>query len=657
MSSKVSLPILSGGKFTGRALAHINELADGKVGELEAKAFEAIGQKADQSTFDTFLNTVSNQISDSDARTALAGAQAAISAEQSARESADAQLEDRIFALETNEPDLSAYATKEEVGETAWAKPGELSASADIHALSPGAHTVPNREIAKALELPEDYPGILTYYPATTKGGLITWQPLKNDSPQYIKRKVNGEWSSWGQGPQIPKPWVDTTALTAEDNLDTLPHGMRVVTNRAVAKALSLPSVRPGSVETVRVVSNAATQRFHAVEDQSTGTRVFVRDSIQGVWSAWRELAFIGQTSDSSDVIRHDLLKQGLSLRKGSIGTGGVGAVSLRFDDAPEEFVEKVLPMLIERRLPFTRVTTTDAIGSRQILPETFPEMESYCINYGGEVFNHGREHTNVVGQDAIYEDTVGALHKLRELMPRIAVDCYSPPGGAVTYDGHMPSNTVSNFADTFMGRTLFAHHALVTGYMSNSYYRHLDGVPRDGFAHRSCDTSSLGVMKSVTRWVAQRGAGMVAMFHANNIGTSGYISMADFTAYLDYLVEERAAGRLLVLTVTGLVHANASHSYRTDFLASHESSQAFSESLASVMWGFKGATVELVADVVGTPGSSVVSSVAGVEATHVIPSSGVLKLRQPVTVPLDHTPPTMVSIDKPATNVHLYTC
>lgn len=115
MSDKVSLPILAGGKFTGRALTHINELADSKVNELETKAFEAIDRKADQATFDTFLNTVTNQISDSEARTALAGVQAAVGAERSAREEADTRLAGRVTALEEAEPDLSGYATKEEL--------------------------------------------------------------------------------------------------------------------------------------------------------------------------------------------------------------------------------------------------------------------------------------------------------------------------------------------------------------------------------------------------------------------------------------------------------------------------------------------------------------------------------------------------------------
>lgn len=119
MSDKVSLPILAGGKFTGRALTHINELAESKVSALETRAFEAIDRKADQATFDTFLNTVTNQLSDSEARTALAGVQAAVGAERSAREDADARLAGRVSALEEAEPDLSGYATKDDLSQVA----------------------------------------------------------------------------------------------------------------------------------------------------------------------------------------------------------------------------------------------------------------------------------------------------------------------------------------------------------------------------------------------------------------------------------------------------------------------------------------------------------------------------------------------------------
>lgn len=127
MSDKVSLPILAGGKFTGRALTHINELTDSKVSALEAKAFEAIDRKADQATFDTFLNTVTNQLSDSEARTALAGVQAAVGAERTAREEADTRLAGRVTALEEAEPDLSGYATKEELATAVGGRSDKLT--------------------------------------------------------------------------------------------------------------------------------------------------------------------------------------------------------------------------------------------------------------------------------------------------------------------------------------------------------------------------------------------------------------------------------------------------------------------------------------------------------------------------------------------------
>lgn len=47
MPEKVTLPILTGGKFIGQALTHISEIADNKVSALERKTAEAISKKAD----------------------------------------------------------------------------------------------------------------------------------------------------------------------------------------------------------------------------------------------------------------------------------------------------------------------------------------------------------------------------------------------------------------------------------------------------------------------------------------------------------------------------------------------------------------------------------------------------------------------------------
>lgn len=566
------------------------------------------------------------------------------------------KIRDIVSSIASSKDDVASLINSAKA-ELSWIRPGELSIESDIYNLHPGAYVVPNTVVAEALGLPESYPGLIIYYPATAKGGLLEWQPLISTSPRYLKRKVNNLWStSWGKSFEPPTPWLNPTPLSESDNLDTLPTGARIVTNRAVASALNLPSIRPGTVETFRVVNDAANQRFSAIEDKGQGTRVFTRDSIGGVYSSWREYAFKDEPVNLSDVVRRDMLKQGLSLRKGKIGTGGVGVVSLRFDDAPDDFTSKILPLLVERRLPFTRVTTSDSIGGTVVPESIFPTMQDYLINYGGEVFNHGRTHINVTGDLAIENEFIGALKKLRTLMPRVPIDCFSPPGGSVTYDGHMPSNTIANFSDTRLGRSLYANHALVTGYLNNSTYRHLDGVPRDGFQHRSCDTTPLSVMKSVTAHVANKGAGLVAMYHSNNIGATGYVSLADFTSYLDYLVAERSAGRVMILTVTGAVHADASTAYRSDFLSTHTSTGNFSETLVSHLQGFYGATVELTAEVKGASGEKVISAIGEVYLEHTIPSTGTLYLRHPVTIPLDIPSSITVSINKPASNVHLYT-
>lgn len=60
-----------------------------------------------------------------------------------------------------------------------------------------------------------------------------------------------------------------------------------------------------------------------------------------------------------------DVLRSQLLARKGGvIGTGGRAVVALRFDDAPFAFRHKILPLLVSRGLPYTRVTTSYKIHS-----------------------------------------------------------------------------------------------------------------------------------------------------------------------------------------------------------------------------------------------------------------------------------------------------
>ncbi|MFI2562544.1 polysaccharide deacetylase family protein [Paenarthrobacter sp. NPDC018779] len=338
--------------------------------------------------------------------------------------------------------------------------------------------------------------------------------------------------------------------------------------------------------------------------------------------------------------VRRELLRQALLARKGGrIGTGGRGAVALRFDDGARDFRDKVLPLLVERSLPFTRVTTTQRIGTVPTESDTWQNIQHYCLQHGGEVWNHGATHKDASGDDALHQEIVGALRDLRRFLPRLPIDCFAPPGGSsIRYDGHMPSRTVAAWAGTFAGRLINDFHALASGYFPDSYYRPLDGVLRDGQNHYSLDlyTETARATALVDRAREWR-TGIVMMWHANNLGVKDRQSMEAFTAILDYLVEQRDQGSLLVLTASGLGTADASSTHRDNILVTG-SGNPFAESIPYPQYrqNIPGSTRELTATV-SAPAGTAVESVIGESARHhVVPVGGTLYLRHLATVPLD---------------------
>lgn len=97
----VSVPFLTDGKFTGRALTHIQNLTTSKISEVESRLTLSISKKVDQAALDSFLSGVEQTLTDSAAQKALAAAQAAQLAERTAREEADSAITQRLAALES----------------------------------------------------------------------------------------------------------------------------------------------------------------------------------------------------------------------------------------------------------------------------------------------------------------------------------------------------------------------------------------------------------------------------------------------------------------------------------------------------------------------------------------------------------------------------
>lgn len=518
-----------------------------------------------------------------------------------------------------------------------------LAGSAQVDTLAPGFYQVPNTIVAGSLALPDRYPGILGSYTMNTGAGAQIFISLRGGS--WTRLKIGGTWKPWVKDGQ-----PTTESLTSTSNLDTLPTGFFSVSNRIVANDVKAPDNYPGIMLSYSMDAGAGVQQFFSLRGGS-----WTRNQLGGTWGLWEKAGGAG-TGGTAQVAQRLHLQQRLLARKGGvIGTNNLGAVALRFDDAPADFRTRVLPLLEELALPFTRVTTSHSIGETVIDPTEFPLMQEYCLRAGGEVWNHGRDHLDASGAEGIKANLIGALTDLRTMMPRIPIDCFSPPGGsAIAYEGHMPSNTPENW-DTYAGELLTAHHAIVTGYYGDSLYRPLDGVLRDGQRAFSCDGQSYAQVKTIVDNCRGWKMGAVLMWHGNNAGAGGsWASWEDFEAALRYIAAERDAGRILVLTVTGLATANRAATYRDDLVTLRPDSSGFLQYINSPgqRQGIAGSTRELTATVTGTPGAQVITRIGSATKTHTIPSSGTMTVRHLATIPLDQTANFAIRVEATCSNV-----
>lgn len=510
--------------------------------------------------------------------------------------------------------------------------------------------------------MPTSYPGALDALTNPSGGDLLSAShPQQHANANDAIEAIQG---ALGVNPQGSAASVAArlagVTLSSGSDLTGLAPGLYVCTNRVIAGALGLPGESPGVLTASTLGGGSArTQTYVTWADLSGVTRLWVRErTAAGTWLPWREIAGHGDTSGPP---RRELLQQALLARKGGrIGTGGKGAIAMRFDDAHADFRTKVLPLLEARRLPYTRVSTSDSISGVAIDPAEWAPMQTYCIATGGEVWNHGRTHLDATTEPVIEDELIGALTALRGYLPRLPVDCFAPPGGSsIAYDGHMPSTAVANWADTYAGQRMLGHHALCSGYYADTYYRPLDGILRDGQIHYSCDPYNQATAKTLVDRARDWQVGVVMMWHGQNVDTAGNMTLSDLTAVLDYIVAERDAGNILVLTVSGLAVADKSTAWRHDLLTVSTGSPSYSASLLYPQFrqGVLGSTRELVATVAGTVGATVTSTIGESSRAHTIPAGGSLSLRHVVTIPTDLTTTLTVSISggTSCTGVHLY--
>lgn len=342
----------------------------------------------------------------------------------------------------------------------------------------------------------------------------------------------------------------------------------------------------------------------------------------------------------------------------GGYGTSGKGAVALRFDDGHEAFKTKVLPLLQKHGLP-SYIAVTDRLLTESGIPYT--ELRSWALNNGVEVTAHSRDHVNKTTPDDILSAIYTFGNDLEASVGQVVVDTWTFPGGG-DFGGLNAGTSASLFAETYSGRLLLERYAVPYGGSAGTL-QPLTGEPTIGQAHITVEAYTLEQVKAAVLEAQDRGMGLTLMVHPDKLDTDGFMTQAALGSVLDWIASEREAGRLAVLTGTGMGFADAGSSHRVNMLSDTEfvssgwagTGWTFAGGIATAtdaratalsqdilinpFAGSRGAPVELSVQVQGAAGDTIrLSLTAGggltASRTVTLPRTGWSRVYLPATIP-----------------------
>lgn len=359
-------------------------------------------------------------------------------------------------------------------------------------------------------------------------------------------------------GVDVSKVLSDMGPIAPGTNLDTLTTpGLYPIRAGGHAGGGDTATGRAGTLvvlDTQNVTGNMQTQiRFEDGELMSMRTR-----NSAGAWQKWVLLATSRADAATPAAARRDaVVAGGLTRRGGVIGTGGRGAVALRFDHHTRPFLDKVLPLLRQHQLPWGQMLNANRLGGAGTEAGTAAEMQTACLDAGGEAWNHSWSHSDVTTVPQAEREITQGLTDLRAALPRLWIDGWAGPGQPL-YLGLEGSDTIDKWWSTETGRRVLAQHAFVRGYYPGPH-THLNGPDLVGGPHITIDSATQAYCESAIRQARDSIAGVTFMLHPNYLDQSGYMTTATLAAILAYLAARRDAGELEVLTPTGILMADSS--------------------------------------------------------------------------------------------------
>ena len=218
--------------------------------------------------------------------------------------------------------------------------------------------------------------------------------------------------------------------------------------------------------------------------------------------------------------------------------------IAIRFDDNSETVYTNAYPLLLERGLVSTLALVANKLGTWAEQPKLTDANVITMAQNGNEIGNHSYNHLDTPANATEWEYEIGAAKTKMETDYGYSCFNFIKPGSWAT----MPTR------DMPIGKYLMQNYPYYEGYDGDKYTSR-PNERRFAYTHDTGDDQTLVRLKEKIDIICAEKLSMIMMFHW--VGYEGMgISTADFTSFLDYIVEKRDAGLLENVTDLGLMAA-----------------------------------------------------------------------------------------------------
>lgn len=459
----------------------------------------------------------------------------------------------------------------------------------DLNTMPNGFVTVGDYLAAEGLGLPDTSTGVggvsgvggtvLAVAHSDTNAQQFYFTAHSDGTHIWSRKKTGSTWTSWQRTDSGKPPKLLPTNANLNTYYGDAYIGWWRVTSTASASTMSNLPLDSLGRQTTTVVHVTGPYGFQLARVYNADgppllyyrSRTTHDATIVDAWSDWVNVAS-GASSPLTNIMQDNTAKQDDYYRaRGVVGTAGVGAVALRFDHNMLNFRDIVLPLLRARNLPWSLAVNTsqnhiDAPANGGV---TWAQLQGWAVNDGGEILAHSHTHADSTSDSAIIANVQDSIPILKSGMPELVVEGFAVPGaGGTNWNGFLDTLTSEYFSTKYTGASaVLKNFAFCTGYIPGAL-RALDGKLTNGQTHITLDsytTSSTAI--NMMQQAVEMGAGVQLMMHPNALTIDGRITTGVLTQILDWIVTERDAGRLAVLTTSSLLIADASVSRRDNIL------------------------------------------------------------------------------------------